>query len=725
MLTLGAVTVEGFRGLPKEVSLLFDCPITLLVAENHQGKSSVLNAIEWCLFGDECVGAGSSIRERVGWEVVHRLCESAYVRLRLVEGSECWVVERRQKRSSKKSQSLTLTHPDGTQVEGNAAVQELASLVKVNYRDFFCTAYQHQECIRAVLTQEPRDRNDAIDRLLGLSTYRNLLDALRQAKVSDVQKQMLGSLEVFQAKLETALSTRRRDLDEKKMEAVNLGLTEADLTEAQAIERAAALRADIDLVAAEMTMSVPTFEEIRQWPDLKPFCVAAEGALASLLRQAPETKAQQELLTARDRAVRAKAGCEGALQGMEAVTTRIQSFIESNGARGSIETRVNDGKKRVTELEAHIRATSPKAKLVEEGIALLESGGLGIGNELCPLCGHEVVDLLVHLKAEWQHRLEHQISELRITREQHEIELRIWVQKLAQFASLETERKSAQTVLDYAAVAAAAASGRTLNASDDPIALCTRRIKEIDTALQKAGTALKSRQERVDQVRVRLAALLAVCEVLALQARIEVLDDICECKEFKELGLLRDEIAMLTADVDAIQSAVREASAQEANRKITSAQAAVQRYFLALAENPAVQHLELKVEQKANGNDYRVLDAEGKELAPILSQGDLNCLALAMFFGLAEARGGSQGLSIIMLDDPSQSLGEGHMQRLLNVLNQITDTKPTILATMDPGFGQMLQEGLVKAKAVHQLRNWTPRQGPQVTRIGTILGATA
>jgi len=44
--------------------------------------------------------------------------------------------------------------------------EALASLIKLNYRDFFCTAYQHQESIRGVLTQEPRERNDAFDQLL-------------------------------------------------------------------------------------------------------------------------------------------------------------------------------------------------------------------------------------------------------------------------------------------------------------------------------------------------------------------------------------------------------------------------------------------------------------------------------------------------------------------------------------------------------------------------------
>jgi DNA repair exonuclease SbcCD ATPase subunit len=134
MLTIGAVTVDGFRGFPKKVTVDFDCPVTLLVAENHQGKSSLLNAIEWCLFGDDCTGAATGIRERVGWEVVNRTSKTARIQLTLVDGDRSWVIERRQKHGSKKGQSLALSYPDGKRVEGSAATHELASLIKLNYR---------------------------------------------------------------------------------------------------------------------------------------------------------------------------------------------------------------------------------------------------------------------------------------------------------------------------------------------------------------------------------------------------------------------------------------------------------------------------------------------------------------------------------------------------------------------------------------------------------------
>lgn len=69
MLIPTRLTVRGFRGFVGEQTFEFSSPATILSGENHCGKSSTLNAVEWCLFGDQCKGKETNIRERVGWVV--------------------------------------------------------------------------------------------------------------------------------------------------------------------------------------------------------------------------------------------------------------------------------------------------------------------------------------------------------------------------------------------------------------------------------------------------------------------------------------------------------------------------------------------------------------------------------------------------------------------------------------------------------------------------------
>ncbi|HUS84953.1 MAG TPA: AAA family ATPase, partial [Anaerolineales bacterium] len=68
-----AITVSSFRGWKKEHRVLLGAPITSIIGENGRGKSSLLNAIEWCLFGSVVTKKGSGIDERQDWELRTRI----------------------------------------------------------------------------------------------------------------------------------------------------------------------------------------------------------------------------------------------------------------------------------------------------------------------------------------------------------------------------------------------------------------------------------------------------------------------------------------------------------------------------------------------------------------------------------------------------------------------------------------------------------------------------
>jgi DNA repair exonuclease SbcCD ATPase subunit len=78
-------------------------------------------------------------------------------------------------------------------------------------------------------------------------------------------------------------------------------------------------------------------------------------------------------------------------------------------------------------------------------------------------------------------------------------------------------------------------------------------------------------------------------------------------------------------------------------------------------------------------------------------------LALAIFLGLASAGPGTFGF--VMLDDPSQSLGSGHKQRLAELLAELARSRQVIVATMDQEFRDAL---LKQATAVeYRFEPWT------------------
>src|SRR5437660_1671637 len=72
MFQIRRLAVQGFRGFAGCCEFKFESPVTILCGGNHEGKSSTLNAIEWCFFGDEVIGKDTGIRERVNWIIQNR-----------------------------------------------------------------------------------------------------------------------------------------------------------------------------------------------------------------------------------------------------------------------------------------------------------------------------------------------------------------------------------------------------------------------------------------------------------------------------------------------------------------------------------------------------------------------------------------------------------------------------------------------------------------------------
>jgi len=134
-----------------------------------------------------------------------------------------------------------------------------------------------------------------------------------------------------------------------------------------------------------------------------------------------------------------------------------------------------------------------------------------------------------------------------------------------------------------------------------------------------------------------------------------------------------------------------------------------------LTRQPAGKGIKLALSQDKSGkHSYAITDQDGKDLTPILSQGDMNALALAIFLGLACSSGEKAAFKFVMLDDPSQSLGSDYKEQLVQVLDRVAATNRVILATMDREFCDCLQERATKAKTLYRFdRSFLMDVGPE------------
>ena len=253
---------------------------------------------------------------------------------------------------------------------------------------------------------------------------------------------------------------------------------------------------------------------------------------------------------------------------------------------------------------------------------------------------------------------------------------------------------------------------------DDPVAIIAAELRPLDSRLNQLGQAIQQRQERLDAIEQDLGRVRLVHDYLHQEQKKQVLETIQESEAFKQLEELRDQIAQLVEDADAVKVAVAEVAREEAETRLTTAGTTIDKYFRQLTRNPFVQQLQMTItlDKRTRRNSYDIADQDGKDLTPILSQGDLNALALAIFLGLAASAKESSSFSFLMLDDPSQSLGTEHKKQLAQLLDQVARHKRLIVATMDNEFHECLKDAFTKAKKEYHFGNWSPEEGPKIPR---------
>jgi len=300
MLTPTHLTVRGFRGFSGEETFEFTSPVTILSGQNHCGKSSTLNALEWCLFGDQCKGKETNIRERVGWIIPNQYLErpDVLVELRLTGSDGEYVVRRRLHQPTKKRSpvaELELECPDGDVVNGASAEKLLAQWLRSSFRDFSTTVYQHQESIRRIVTQEPRERNDAIDRLLGLSDYRNLLSGVANADPKGRQKDIGKKFDVFEERVKAAVALVQQQLAQCRGEAEDAGVTRTRHTEKTALEIANRVIQDLEQFAEDVGLKSRAPDCPTRWQELPSFDKTVREQINQLRASLPDQKEQNDL----------------------------------------------------------------------------------------------------------------------------------------------------------------------------------------------------------------------------------------------------------------------------------------------------------------------------------------------------------------------------------------------------------------------------------------------
>ena len=723
MLKIKKVEIEGFRGFTQKTPIEFENPVTLLYGGNHQGKSSVLNAIEWCLYGDECIGEKSGIRERVGtgemaWRVVNDNSEKAQVKLEIEGEQGIFTITRAEvKGKGKKRKSIKISLPDGTEKKGDEADQEIAKLLRVSFKDFATTVYQHQETIHDFVIQKPSEQSDVMDRLLGLSDYRNILDGVKKSDVLKIQKELIEEFNKLQTRLQEAMKIRQKDLDDKRGKAKEKGLSEEELNENKLLELAESTIKDIGSFARLLGLTTTPISPPSDWGNTEAFITDIKNECSRLWAESPDVKEQSEKQKKRSEMVSFKSQYETQYLNLKSKKKELQDFERENGNKDEIDNKIRKAFEEIETIDKEIKQTSPKAKLIEEGISILESAAPSDA-DICPLCGEKVSSLLEHLRKEWEEKIKAQVQELE--KQQAELD-----KKKTDFEKLKKEhiRLDEDTQREKKRLKEAINNiseflHRELGVRDDPAAILSIEIKNIDSRLKEIEDAIKSKRSKIDAILEKTNIMNLLYDILLLKDKLEKINQIQKTNEYQTQEKIRTDVSNQVRDVEEITKIIKSCMLKEAEEKIGSTRSAIDYYFRKITNNPAFQTLDIKVEEdkKTGGNFYIFEDQDGKRPIPVLSQGDLNSLALSIFLGLTKTSGDSHPLGFILMDDSSQSLDSQQKARLVEILNELSDIKNITVSTMDTELQQLLKDNITKVKTIYKLSDWAPDSGPKISK---------
>ena len=360
------------------------------------------------------------------------------------------------------------------------------------------TVYQHQEAIRLVLTQEPRDRNDAMDRLLGLSDYRNLFVSINAAKLRETQRHSSTQFDRFVQEVEVTLRTREEDLNDKKHKAVESGVAKSDVNGPGGLRIAQEAVDSLARFASETGMTPPSVKVPAK--GLKEFQGAAKKEIDRMRAEMPDVKEQEDLFGRRQRLAEVKTQYESKKRHDGEVLQKLHDFEKANGSEKDIYLKIEQTRKDVEDGKTKMRETSDRGALVQEAIKYLEKADIHRPANRCPVCGSEATDLLAHLREEWEREIKTQVEEIKnridfLHREQRRLEITVEQQKKladqARIASreLQESRKEIEKALQ-----------REIKETDDPPALLNKESQSIERRLRELEEAVRAKQQRLTAV---------------------------------------------------------------------------------------------------------------------------------------------------------------------------------------------------------------------------------
>ncbi len=711
--------VEGFRGHLDSLAFPVEGRSALLLGPQGTGKTSTLAAIEWCLFGK--LAYFKSAESKTDTELVNaqRVDEACRVRLRLRDGNRQVEVERT-KRARIRETELAV-RADGEAWAGQDAEQRIFTIFGLTFDDFYRSVHLHQESVRGLITEDPRQRDEAIDRLLGLERARDLLGAfpLRDAreaiadlstKKEKLENQITGATRQVQAELERALR-----------EAHELGLEDDQITMDSASELAERLQKQVGKLAKENgldSVEFPAAEELLSLPKIvtraKSFFKACRNKVIEVTNVDPLRERRTALVDVKEILQR--------LDRSDAQVRKARIAIEERfGKRDEIALKIEKEAANIRRLEARREKLDSLSRLAEDAISLFER----TPPVKCPVCGHPVKpkEIKKHLRELLKAGKKTELDAIAAGVKASKNLIEEFEDAAHEQERLENERASISQQRIENLEDVAELLGRKLDEGKARKELAAD-VDHIEDELAKAQRAYKRREEGIGRAEAASEALKMIHVVMQKRQEFDVLKQRFS-EQDREISGLKERIAELDvfrARLQDIVEALATVQVELAKDSVEKGKDEMEKLYSGLHTHQYYSSFKLDVSTKSvagvQKNTYLIQafnprDAKQTFIGGRFSTGQMNCAALAIFFALSKMA--SHNLGFLILDDPSQNLDSEHKAALSEVLREVAREKQLFIATQDEELQRNLRTLFRPGKnaVIAEFHAWS-KKGPEV-----------
>ena len=672
---IDSILIENIRSHVKTY-IKFSEGFNCLVGGLGAGKSSILYAIDFALFGDP-IGRSYEYLLREGANV-------GRVALKFIENGKEYTLwrglRRRGNRISQDTEQLKLFKEDKliAEMKNEAVTEQLKSIIGIDKEVFRDIIWVRQEKLKEILDMTPTERRKKLDQLFGVSDY----------EVS------WANLRSIQRWYESEKRTMERDPDVINMENMQKTYEES---------------------IKELSMREAELEETRKQLQeaelkLKEASTHLEGIMA--LRRESET------LKAREAEFRAKIGS------LEGICTRLMREVKERRIRvNELEERLEALKIREEAIRKNLKDLGLPVDLSQEKlqshidsiieqISSIQGEGENVRSEIkratqritnlikeskCPLC-------LQPLSPEYKDRLIKNLYQEISDYRQQLNELEKNMKELGQLRSslftifsnlqaiqpkkeeivrqLENERNLLNEAL------------RELNEKEKEIKIIKKQLSTLQSKITKFDhTRLEKAQRLYNEAMEKYSSLKYKVQTLETQKN----EIMLRLKDLKErLDVAQEKIERLEK-VNRILEFI-----EEARQAYRSIQPKIRRDFIKYFER-VIQHIlddlagsdgpSLTIKIDENYTPI-VVSEEGHERSVLnISGGERTFLALAYRLGVGQLimhiKSG-RGLSMLLLDEPTESLGreDGSIDRLAELISRLKTVEQIIAVTHSEAFAE-------------------------------------